>query len=122
MRSADIGKYGENIAARYLEEQGYMILERNYRFERYEIDLACYDPTGEEIVFVEVKTRSGELFGDPAEAVTPEKQARIARVAEIFLHEKQLLNAPARFDVISIILQKNRPPQIEHIKHAFFAS
>ncbi len=120
MRPTDVGKYGENLAARYLETQGYIILERNYRFERNEIDLACYDPAGE-IVFVEVKTRTSEAFGSPEEAVTSEKQARIARAAEIFLHEKQLLNAPARFDVISIVLD-GEEPRIEHIKNAFWAS
>ena len=60
----DIGDRGEAVAASFLEEAGYRVLERNYRFKHKEVDLVCYDPRkGGEIVFVEVKTRSGTGFG-----------------------------------------------------------
>jgi len=125
MTSHATGQLGENIAASYLEKAGYIILERNYRFERNEIDLICFDPASSfysdgEIVFVEVKARHGHTFGSPAEAVTPEKQKRIARVAEVFLFERQLVGSPARFDVIAINLASHSPA-IEHIKNAFIA-
>ena len=86
------GKDGEDLAAKYLEEKGYRILERNYRFQREEVDLICFQPyeryeEGGEIVVVEVKTRRGTGFGYPEESVTREKQKAIFRVTEAYLHD-----------------------------------
>lgn len=126
MSNKALGDRGEALAASFLEEQGYVILERNYRFERAEVDLVCFEPAasyerGGELVFVEVKTRSGTGFGRPEEAVTPAKQRSLVRAAGAYLHERRLEGSPCRFDVLSIVLRPGRPPRIEHLKHAFWA-
>ncbi len=123
-RHTRIGAQGEELAAKFLEGQGFQIMERNYRFERAEVDLICFEPAevyeqGGEIVFVEVKTRSGRGFGRPEEAVTPEKQAHIVRASRAFLYEFQLEGAPCRFDVISVHMGDRSEPEITHFRDAF---
>lgn len=116
----DIGDRGEEVAATHLEEAGYRVLERNYHFERNEVDLVCYDPEdGGEIVFVEVKTRSGMGFGAPEASVTEEKQEALAKVARAYMHERQFEGAPARFDVVTVML-RDGPPEISHYENAFW--
>lgn len=117
------GDLGEDLAARYLEQKGYRVLERNYRFNREEIDLVCFQPyaryeDGGEIVFVEVKARRGHGFGRPEEAVTEAKQRAIYRVAEAYLHESRLDGAIVRFDVVAITFGPGEPV-IEHFENAF---
>jgi len=125
MTNTSLGTKGEDIAAEYLQEQGIIVLERNYRFERAEVDLVCFEPAqiyeqGGELVFVEVKTRTGTGFGRPEEAVTPEKQRNVIKAAKAFLYERHLEGSPCRFDVVSILLQNGRP-EIEHFKSAFMS-
>ncbi len=127
MDNRQIGIQGEDLAAAYLEQQGYRILARQYRFERAEVDLVCFEPAprpeeGGEIVFVEVKTRRGLGFGRPEEAVTPEKQRHLIRAAQAYLYEHHLQRARCRFDVIAIVLQDQGPPEIRHFKDAFWAT
>ena len=117
------GDRGEAIAANFLEAKGYRIIERNYRFNREEVDLVCFQPyedytQGGELVFVEVKTRRGLGFGRPEDAVTLDKQEAIMRVAEAYLHETRLEGALARFDVIAVLLGGGEPA-IEHFENAF---
>jgi len=116
----DIGDRGEEAAAAHLEERGYRVLEQNYRFERNELDLVCYDPSeGGEIVFVEVKTRSGMGFGAPEASITEEKQEALAKVAQAYMHERQFEGAPARFDVVTVMLREG-PPEVNHYENAFW--
>jgi putative endonuclease len=121
MPRKEIGNRGEALAAAFLEESGYRILDRNYRFERAEIDLVCLDPgaDGGEIVFVEVKARSGLGFGRPEDSVTQGKQRHIAHAARAYLYERRLEGARCRFDVVSVLLFDVQRPRIEHFKHAF---
>jgi len=119
----ETGDFGEDLAADFLEVKGYRILERNYRFNREEVDLVCFQPyedysQGGELVFVEVKTRRGLAYGRPEAAVTLDKQEAIMRVAEAYLHETRLEGALARFDVIAVLLG-GREPEIEHFENAF---
>lgn len=111
-----VGKRGEDIAARCLEEAGCRIIERNYRCFLGEIDIIAKD--GECLVFVEVKSRRGAGSGDPREAVGPGKQEKISRVAQFYLKEKRLKDVRARFDVVavSIVSGGNR---IRWIRNAF---
>ena len=126
MADRSLGKRGEAIAAEYLEAHGYRVLDLNYRYERGEIDIVCYDPDpvdgapAGEIVFVEVKTRSGESFGRPEDAVTPEKQQRIVAVSRAYLYENRMDGAPCRFDVVSVRLSDARP-NVVHFKDAFWS-
>lgn len=116
----DIGDRGEDAAATFLKEEGYRVLERNYRFERNEVDLVCYDPDeGGEIVFVEVKTRSGMGFGAPESSVTEEKQEALVKVAQAYMHERQFEGAPARFDVVTVMLSDDSP-EVSHYENAFW--
>jgi putative endonuclease len=119
-----LGDKGEDVAARYLTAHGFRIMDRNYRFERNEVDLVCYEPDeddqGGELVFVEVKTRSGLGYGTPDESVTEAKQQSIRSVAQAYLYERQLEGAPARFDVVSVVLNQDDPPDVAHHRNAFF--
>lgn len=115
----DIGDRGEELAASVLRDAGYRILERNYRAGRNEMDLICYDPRDEgELVFVEVKTRTGTGFGPPAASVTADKQRVLTEVAQAYLYERDWEGAPARFDVVGILLGGD-DTQVEHYKNAF---
>jgi putative endonuclease len=110
------GKAGEDLAARFLERIGFTIVERNYRFERGEIDLIAEE--GDELVFIEVKARSSPVFGMPEEAVTEEKQEQVRTVADGYLFEHNIDNRPCRFDVVAVEF-KNGKTEIRHIRDAF---
>jgi putative endonuclease len=110
------GKTGEDLAARYLEQSGLRILERNFRFERGEIDLIAED--GEELVFVEVKARQSNIFGAPEDAVTDKKQEQVHTVADGYLFKHDIDNRPCRFDVVAIEFRNGRA-EIRHIRDAF---
>ncbi len=110
------GKQGEDVAERFLVNEGYKLVERNYRCAAGEVDLIVLD--GRVIVFVEVKTRSGDRFGSPFEAVEWRKQRKMVRAAQFFLSQKGLHQRDARFDVIGISWP-GEEPTVEHIKNAF---
>jgi putative endonuclease len=110
-----LGDRGEREAARWLRRQGLRILVRGYRTSRGEIDLIARD--GDTVVFIEVKTRRQ---GEPAEAVTPEKQRRLSLAALQFLKQHRLLEERSRIDVIALVWpDAHRPPFVEHIRNAF---
>lgn len=112
-----LGLRGEEKVADYLQKKGYTILVKNYRCKAGEIDIIARD--GEELVFIEVKTRSSLRFGSPAEAVTPRKQRQITRTAQWYLSERQLFDVPARFDVITVLGADQANATIDHIDNAF---
>ncbi|MEN8257078.1 MAG: YraN family protein [Thermodesulfobacteriota bacterium] len=118
LKGKALGKEGERQAGLYLEKQGLVIIERNFRTRSGEIDLVVRDK--KELVFVEVKTRSGTDFGTALEAVHSRKCRQIVRVASEYLLQNDGFDQPVRFDVIGILLGDN--PQFEHIKNAFDAS
>lgn len=111
------GQLGERLAARFLRKAGYTILRRNCRSYLGEIDLVARD--GEEVVFVEVKTRTSSAWGDPEAAVTPAKQRKICRAALSFAGRNKLRERPLRFDVVAVLLEDPRKPQFTHYKDAF---
>ena len=124
MTTRETGNTGEAIAADYLMRQGYRILERQYRFLRNEVDLICFEPAeayeqGGELVFVEVKTRTGLSFGTPEEAVSEKKKEHVIRAAEAYLHENRMDGMPCRFDVVAVLLGTGEP-QVRHHKDAFW--
>jgi len=112
------GKTGEDLAANYLEEKGHTILERNYSFERAEVDIVAYN--GRQIIFVEVKTRKSTSFGEPEDSVTDAKKKSLFKVAEAWLYERKMDGAPVRFDIISVLLQPEKNPQVKHFEGAFW--
>ncbi len=110
----ELGRRGEVIAQRFLIGKDYKILERNWISERVEIDIIAEKE--ETIIFVEVKTRSSSLYGDPEDAVNKSKQENIFRAAEAYLDEKSI-DEEIRFDIISIIIEGNKQ-KIYHIEDA----
>jgi putative endonuclease len=117
-----LGQRGERAAAKYLKRRGYKILAVGDRLKhRDELDIVAAD--GRTVVFVEVKTRSSQTLGHPAEAVDAVKQRRLTKLAVTYLKRHRLLDYPARFDVIAITWpERVRKPQIEHILNAFEAA
>lgn len=113
----ELGKKGEDAAVQYLLQRGYKIIERNWTYQKYEIDIIATNP--EFIVFIEVKTRSSLRWGNPEEAVSNAKIKRIVEAADFYLREKNI-NLPARFDIISAIWT-GKTFEIDHIDDAFVA-
>lgn len=113
-----IGKSGENIVAKYLTENNYEIIRRNFRCRQGEIDIIAYDETTEELVFIEVKTRTNTKYGRPSEAVQKFKQNHIKRVAQYYNYHHKINNQAIRFDVVEVFLN-NSNYSLEHIKQAF---
>jgi putative endonuclease len=111
------GRRGEEIAARYLSEKGFRILQRGYRARCGEIDLIALD--GAELVFVEVKCRSSLQCGDPLEAVTPTKRGRILRAAALYLQATGGWERPCRFDIVAVRLGPGGSQEVEHVRAAF---
>ena len=115
-----LGRRGEDLAVRYLEEHEIRILERNYHFEKSEVDIIAYN--GRQIIFAEVKTRSGTAFGEPEDAVDSAKKKSLYKVADAWLYERKMEGAPIRFDIISIVIPPADPerPRIQHFEGAFW--
>jgi putative endonuclease len=111
-----LGAAGEDLAAAYLKNQGYKILERNYTCPLGEIDLIARQ--GQTLVIIEVKTRSNWRFGQPQEAVHASKQAKLRRLAEYYLKQQRREDASVRFDVVAITLAE-AGPEVEIIQDAF---
>ena len=109
----DFGNTGENLATEYLEKQGYTILERNFYCKQGEIDIIAKDKN--EIVFIEVKSRSNKLFGIPSEAVTKQKIKHLFRTDRYFLYKNKMINEYIRFDVVEILIKSGKF-NINHIK------
>ena len=112
-----LGKWGEGVASRFLQEKGYVLLATNYRCRWGEVDIVAQD--GEELVFVEVRTRRGVEFGTPEESVTAAKARKLVATAQEFLQEHDQVNAGWRIDLIAIRLDGDRRVQdITHLRHA----
>ncbi len=112
-----VGRWGERYAADYLTGRGYTVLARNVRTPHGEIDLIARQR--EEIVFVEVKTRTTLRYGYPEEAVTAAKRAHLLAAAEAYLAEHPEVQGAWRVDVIAIYRPEGQvEPQIEHFENA----
>lgn len=112
----ELGNNGEEIASRYLVKKNYKIIDRNFHCKLGEIDIIAKEK--DEIVFIEVKTRTSIEYGRPAEAVDYRKQIHIYKTANYYLLKHNLCNIPVRFDVIEVLL-KNGFFEISHIKQIF---
>jgi putative endonuclease len=112
-----VGQYGERVAVDYLVAQGMHLLDRNWRCSAGEIDAIVRD--GPAIVFVEVKTRRSNAFGTPAEAVGWAKQARLRRLAAMWLAASGIRAPEIRFDLVSVLPQRAGAAGVEHLRSAF---
>ncbi len=112
-----LGKRGEELAVRFLEKKNYKILEKNWRYRRAELDIIAKD--GEALVFVEVKTKSNNQFGEPESAVDEKKENLMASAGAAYMrkigHEWEI-----RFDIVSIIYTNENDYHIKHFEDAFF--
>lgn len=120
-----VGELGEEAAEKYLKNQGYKILARNYQNEigrrLGEIDIIARD--GKETVFVEVKTREAERYSRtlPEENITPAKLHKLNRIANQYLNSRKLWDRPYRFDAVSVWLdEEQNSAKIKHIKSIFY--
>lgn len=112
-----LGKWGEDQARKYLESKGYRIQETNYRTDYGEIDLIV--ERDRELVFVEVKTRTGGKFGNPEQAITPLKRTHMVDSATAYFQDHPLLEIDWRIDVIAIRLEtKTESVEILHFENA----
>lgn len=114
-----IGKIGEDISADYLRKNNYTIIEKNFSCKQGEIDIIAKDTKKQELVFIEVKTRTNKKYGMPIEAVDEKKQKHIYKTAEFYTYINKITEMPIRFDVIEIITE-NGTHYINHIKKAFW--
>jgi putative endonuclease len=112
----ELGKQGEEIAVNYLLKQGYIILDKNWRAGRNEIDIVARD--GIFLVIAEVKARKDSKFLEPEEAVTRYKQLALIRAANAYIY-KHNISLETRFDIISVVHNEHET-RINHIKDAFY--
>lgn len=111
----EIGKLGEDLAIKYLKEKGYEIIERNFRCKQGEIDIIA--KAKEEYVFIEVKTRTNQMYGNPVDAVNNTKKKHIYSATEYYIYKNKLENQFIRIDVLQIYIKEKRA-FINHIKQA----
>ncbi len=111
----EYGETGEQIATRYLEDHGYVILDRNYRRGHKEVDIIALDHG--EIAIVEVKTRTNEEYLSAEQAVDHQKRLNIIRVADNYVRRYHR-SEPVRFDIIAIV-GNGKDIKIRHTKNAF---
>gem|GEM_PF-18886 len=115
MGRTERGRLAEDEASRFLECHGYRIMERNFRAPTGEIDLIC-DHRGC-LVFVEVRSKSSKVFGDPAESLTAAKRHRLTRTASLYIAHRGLTNRPCRFDLITLSRKRrDRNPSFKIIQ------
>ncbi|WP_328607442.1 YraN family protein [Amycolatopsis sp. NBC_00345] len=113
----EFGRWGEDLAARHLQEAGLVLLSRNWSCREGELDLVLAE--GDRVVFCEVKTRSGDEYGTPAESVTPEKADRVRKAAEQWLRAFQVGWCRTRYDVVTVFAPVGGQPTVRHIAGAF---
>ena len=118
-RTAELGRWGEELAAQHLVAAGMTVLARNWRCSEGELDLVVRDLDGT-VVFVEVKTRAGTGFGDPAEAVGHVKARKLRALAcRWLLEHRPPGSSELRFDVVGIVRRRGEAPQVTHLRAAF---
>lgn len=113
----ELGHRGEDLAAAFLERAGLQVVQRNWRCVQGEIDVVARE--GDELVFVEVKTRSSTAFGHPFEAITVQKLARLRRLASAWCVAHEPRAGRIRIDVIGIIAPAGAEPVIEHLRRVY---
>ena len=115
-----LGRWGEQLAAKYLESHGYKVLDRNWRCLRGEIDLVAEE--GDVLVFVEVKTRRGREYGTPEEALTRTKAKRLLELGQHYMLERDLEDVEWRVDLVAVELDRQgKLLRFEHVPNAVWA-
>jgi putative endonuclease len=112
-----LGSQGEELACAYLKDQGVEIIERNWKCQAGEADVIARE--GDDIIFVEVKTRSSDSAGFPEEAVNYRKRRRYEKIAMEYLFSHDLPSARVRFDVLALLLSTNGKAFLRHHRDAY---
>lgn len=112
----ELGKKGEDLAVNFLKEQGYEILQRNYSFQKAEVDILARKEAI--LAVVEVKTRSTNVFGNPQDFLKPKQIQRIVKAVDNYVTSKQL-DVEVRFDIIAIV-KNGHQYDIDHLENAFY--
>lgn len=118
MNKTKFGKYGEDLAARFLEKHGYKIIERNFRIRGGEIDIVALEKNT--LVIVEVKTRTSHRFGLPEESITLHKLKFLEKAAKFLRNARRNLPLAERIDVVTVDFTDSDEPKIDLIKNAGF--
>ena len=112
-----LGNWGERVAKSFLVDKGYRVLETGFRSAWGEVDIVARD--GDELVFVEVRTRRGTALGTPQESVTRAKAGRLIATAQSYMEEKGVTGTDWRIDLVSIVLDsRGRVQELSHLTHA----
>ena len=115
----DLGKWGEQIAAKHLVSAGWYIRHCDWTMRGIDLDIVCIDEDSSILVFVEVKTRTSDEFGRPSLAVDKVKRRNIITASEAYRHLFRLSNLPVRYDIISIVGTPETGYSLEHMEDAF---
>lgn len=115
-RAAALGRDGEDIAAAHLESQGWQIVERNWRCPAGELDIVAWDGPGQALVFVEVKSRSSIAFGQPIEAISWRKLAKLRELSLLWLRSHETRVRSIRVDAVGVLMPRGVPPEITHLR------
>jgi putative endonuclease len=118
MDKQELGQHGEDLAVDFLQQMGYEILARNWRYGKGELDIVAR--IGQELVIVEVKTRETDFFGNPADFVSKAQQRQLIYTADAYWTRYPDAGDELRFDIVSIVVQRDQPPQITHYDTAFY--
>jgi putative endonuclease len=116
MSRAELGALGEQLAVDHLTALGLCVIDRNWRCRYGELDVIAVDHAARCVVFVEVKTRTTDLYGGLAEAVTPQKVRRIRRLAALWLAGQDQRWAQVRVDVVGVRIGRRRTPELTHVQ------
>ena len=111
-----LGEIGEELAAEHLVKNGYDILERNYTYQKAEVDIIAQK--GDTLVVVEVKTRSTADFGNPQDFLKPKQIKRLVMAVDAYINENDL-DVEVRFDIIAIVIE-GKTVDLEHLEDAFY--
>ena len=114
----ELGKWGEDEAALYLEDEGYVIIDRDWKIGKRDLDILALSPDGKTLAVVEVKTRSGDEYQQPEEAVDGRKMRNLAIAANAYVKEHQV-DKELRFDIIAVVGVGHQVKCLEHLKEAF---
>jgi putative endonuclease len=117
VKNQDLGRLGELKAVKFLENNGFSILECNWRYKHLELDIIAKKENM--IIIFEVKTRSTNFFGEPESFVSLKKQALLMKAADAYIQINGI-NLDVRFDIISIISPKSGKITLKHIENAFY--
>lgn len=119
--NAAVGRYGEDVAVRYLSDHGMRVLERNWRCASGELDIVALD--GSTLAVVEVKTRRSRAFGSPVEAIDSRKFARLRRLAAMWVDQRRDLlpgwsaaGGGIRLDAVGVLVPRRGPAIVEHLR------